>query len=257
MRKAGLMNALDRLRFFLHRLRNKSKNEKFIKAHPGIKLPPDYTLYESYRLDYSNYYDNRKNTAQWLAKELSINLPTEPKKILDWGCGPARVVRHLPDHLQDADIYATDYNEQTIQWCRENIPDVKFSVNSIEPPLNFPDIFFDAIYGLSVFTHLSEKNHFTWVKELFRILKPGGILLITTQGQAFTDKLTSKEKEIFAQGEIVVRGKVKEGHRTYSAFHPEKFMLNLFSDHWKMLKFLKGTAEDYGPEQDLWIIQKR
>ena len=130
-------------------------------------------------------------------------------------------------------------------------------MNSIEPPLDYPDNFFDAVYGLSVFTHLSQKNHYAWIKELHRILKPGGVLLITTQGGAFIGKLTAKEKEIFEQGEIVVRGKVKEGHRTYSAFHPETFMLNFFSKYWKHLKFVKGAVEDYGPEQDLWIVQKK
>ena len=257
MRKAGLMNALDRLHFFLHRLRNKSRNEKFIKENPEFKLPPDYTLYEAYRLDYENYYEDGKNTAEWVANELSKYLTIEQNKILDWGCGPARVVRHLPKLLQNTDIYGTDYNAETIEWCIQNIPDVKFNVNSIEPPLNYPDNFFDAIYGLSVFTHLSQKNHYAWIEELHRILKPGGVLLITTQGGAFIGKLTVKEKEIFEQGEIVVRGKVKEGHRTYSAFHPETFMLNFFSKYWKHLKFVKGNVEDYGPEQDTWIVQKK
>ena len=250
------MNALDRLHYFLHRLRNKSKNEKFIRENPEIKLPPEYTLYEAYRLDYANYFEDGRNTAQWVAKELSLHLPVGQKKILDWGCGPARVVRHMPELLQGAEIYGSDYNAKTIEWCKQNIPGVNFSVNSLAPPLSYQEKFFDAIYALSVFTHLSEENHFTWIKELYRILKPGGVLLITTQGNAFAGKLTSTEKETFNQGEIVVRGKVKEGHRTFSAFHPEKFMLTFFSDGWKLLKFEKGSVQDWGPQQDLWIVKK-
>lgn len=251
------MDGLDKLHFFLHKLRNSSRNKKFIQENPDIQLPPAYTLYEAYRLDYGHYFEDGKKTAEWLAKELSDYLPQQQNKILDWGCGPARVVRHLPIFLKDSDIYGSDYNEETIQWCKENISGVNFSVNSINPPLTYQENFFNAIYALSVFTHLSEKNHYTWIRELYRILKPGGVLLITTQGNSFTGKLSSAEKEIFDKGRIVVRGKVKEGHRTFSAFHPEKFMLSFFSADWKLLKLINGSVQEWGPEQDLWIVQKK
>ena len=89
-----------------------------------------------------------------------------------------------------------------------------------------------------------------------RILKPGGILLLTTQGEAFKQKLTIAEKSTFERGKVVVRDKVREGHRSFSAFQPEAFMQTLFSDAFKVLKFEKGDLFDWGPEQDTWIVQK-
>jgi cyclopropane fatty-acyl-phospholipid synthase-like methyltransferase len=115
--------------------------------------------------------------------------------------------------------------------------------------------FFDAVYALSVFTHLSENNHHKWLNELQRIIKPGGYLLITTQGDAFKNKLSELELVDFSNGLLVVRDKVKEGHRTFSAFQPESFMKSFLSN-WKLVKFIKGAIEDWGPEQDTWIVQK-
>jgi ubiquinone/menaquinone biosynthesis C-methylase UbiE len=221
-----------------------------------VKLPPDYMLYESFRMDYRNYYNDGRDTALWLVQELSHYASSTNLKILDWGCGPARVVRHLPELLPHAKIVASDYNEQTVSWCKTHVHGVEFVKNSVSPPLPFHDQSFDIIYALSVFTHLSLENHYRWREEIYRLLSPGGIFLFTTQGNIFISKLSEIEKKKFLLGELVVRGKVKEGHRLFSAFHPQQFIHSIFSDKWRVLKFTNGKMKDWGPEQDVWIVQK-
>ena len=256
VRKTGLMPLFDRLYFFFNKIYFIKKNKRFIKTHPLVKLPPDYMIYEAFRMDYETYYNDGRDTAAWLVQRWSDYSSLVDSKILDWGCGPARVVRHLPDFLPQSKIYASDYNLQTIEWCKENIPGIEFIKNNLEPPLPFDDHFFDIVYALSVFTHLSEENHYKWMDEMYRLLKPGGMFLLTTQGSIFIDKLSEMEKKEFSQGLLVVRNNVKEGHRSFSAFHPKAFMQSVFSDRWKVLKFTKGTMHSWGPEQDTWIIQK-
>jgi SAM-dependent methyltransferase len=257
LRKLRLMHLVDRINFFLHRYQHRSGNKKFRKEHPGIKLPPAYVLYEAHRMDYDSYYKEGRNTAAWVVKQLSAYIPDGHIKILDWGCGPARVVRHLPELLPLAGIYGSDYNPETIAWCRQNIAGVEFNLNTISPPLPYKDNFFHAIYALSVFTHLSVSSHYEWISELARILRPGGILLLTTQGEAFTIKLTEAEKRTFHEGKLVVRDKVLEGHRSFSAFQPESFMNKFFSGSFNLLKLEKGELFEWGPEQDAWIVQKK
>ena len=109
----------------------------------------------------------------------------------------------------------------------ENLPNISFNTNTLEAKLPYEDNSFDVIYGISIFTHLSEQMHFDWYKELYRVLKTNGILFLTTQGENFKLKLTQTENETFDEGSLVVRGNVKEGHRTYSAFQPNKFMKEL------------------------------
>jgi SAM-dependent methyltransferase len=256
-REAGLMHLIDRMRFLFNQLRYYRKNKNFIRSNPDLKLPPPYLIYESFTLDYQSYYKDGLENAQWLKTVLSEYINFSNNNILDWGCGPARVVRHLPFVItENCKIYATDYNLQTIKWCRNNIEKVSFSHNKVEPPLSFNDNFFDVVYGFSVFTHLSEKNHWTWINELYRIIRPGGILLITTQGAIFKEKLTSKEKAIYLEGNLVERSKVKEGHRTFSAFHPVEYMEKLFLNRWNVLKFIEGEKQNWGYEQDAWLLQK-
>jgi SAM-dependent methyltransferase len=97
--------------------------------------------------------------------------------------------------------------------------------------------------------------HFAWFEELLRILKPDGIMYLTTAGKSFLFKLTEKEKIRFNNGELIIRSKTKEGHRTYSAFHPEGFMQKLFS-RCQVLEHIERTAKDHNTPQDIWILQK-
>ena len=78
-------------------------------------------------------------------------------------------------------------------------------------------------------------------------------MFLTTQGNAFKDKLTQSEKSDFDDGHLIVRGAVKEGHRTFSSFHPNPFMEKLF-DSFVILKHI--SIENEGNVQDVWIVRK-
>jgi ubiquinone/menaquinone biosynthesis C-methylase UbiE len=179
------------------------------------------------------------------------------KDILDWGCGPARVIRHMPRLLSNkVKLYGTDYNEKSINWCKNNIKEIEFNHNSLEATLPYKDSSFDAIYGISIFTHLSKELHFNWFKELKRILRPGGIILLTTQGENFKPKLSTYERNLFDNGELIVRGNVKEGHRTYSAFHPDQFLKLLFTDLEILEKIVISKKDKNYTPQDTWVLRK-
>lgn len=100
------------------------------------------------------------------------------ERILDWGCGAGRLTRHLARTL-DGEIHGADIDADNIAWARENIPGVTFSAIGLDPPLPYPDEYFDAAIGMSVYTHLSEEDQYRWLEEHRRILKPGGLLLMT------------------------------------------------------------------------------
>ncbi len=258
LRQLGLIYFTDWVRYYMERHNNRKINNDFKKSNPDVKLPPDYLIYESFQLNYKKYYTESIGTAQWIANYLEKHIDLHNKKILDWGCGPGRVIRHLPSVIGNGcEYYGTDYNEQSIEWCSKNLPDIKFNKNSLEAKLPYADDFFDVIYGISIFTHLSEPLHFDWYSELFRILKPNGIMFLTTQGDNFKVKLTDSEVLKYNNGALIIRGNVKEGHRTFSAFHPTAFMKKLFHNV-EILEHVapKPENEKWVP-QDIWIIKKK
>ncbi len=258
LRRLKLIYLTDWIRYYLQKVRNSKANRAFKNAHPEVKLPPDYLIYESFQINYTKYFTDSKKTASWLKDHFQKHIELKDLKILDWGCGPGRVIRHMPEAIGNGcEFYGTDYNEKSIQWCTQNLPGIHFNTNTLAAKLPYPDNYFGVIYGISIFTHLSEQLHYDWYHELHRILKPNGILFLTTHGDNYKVKLTDMELEKFNKGILIDRGNVKEGHRTYTAFQPVSFMHKLFSKA-EVLEHIVIQPEKVGAwlPQDIWIVKK-
>jgi ubiquinone/menaquinone biosynthesis C-methylase UbiE len=258
IRSLGLMHSFDILKYWTIKTLNRAKNKRFLEKNPNVALPPDYLIFESFKLDYEKYFVGGKESAAWLKQEISPFLEPRNLTILDWGCGPARILRHLPDVFDHScTFFGTDYNEKSIKWCQEHLKGISFSKNNLTPPLSFDAEKFDVIYGISIFTHLSAANHTPWFDELNRVLKKEGILLLTTHGNAFKAIMTEKEIQEFDNNQLVIRDNVVEGHRVFATFHPPLFMKTLFESHCDILLHKPGKRETWGLNQDLWILRKK
>ena len=99
--------------------------------------------------------------------------------ILDFGCSSGRVLRHFDvERIEKSwSLYGCDIQARAIEWMRVNFP-LHFNVitSSTLPHLPYQDQTFDLIYGFSVFTHIKYQWD-TWLMELRRVLKPGGVLV--------------------------------------------------------------------------------
>ena len=74
----------------------------------------------------------------------------------------------------------------------------------------------------------------------------------------FKTKLIPSEIVRYENSELIVRGKVKEGHRMFSAFHPTDFMKELFNNAEILEHYIEpiNESENWIP-QDVWIIRKK
>lgn len=255
LRKVGLIGAVDKGLYSYSKLKNKKGNALFKKENPTIKLPPDYMMYESFQINYRSYYFDSMESAKEIIELAKPFVNFNKASILDWGCGPGRIVRHLPSIVKKAKVFGSDYNVDSIKWCKENIEGVDFEVNGLAPPLNYKDEMFNYIYGISIFTHLSKEMHSEWINELYRVLAKGGVLMLTSHGDSFMEKLTKTELETYLNGDIAIRGNTEEGHRSYVAFHPEKYFRDLVKN-FEVLAFSPGEINALKPQQDVWVLRK-
>jgi hypothetical protein len=81
-------------------------------------------------------------------------------------------------------------------------------------------------------------------------------MLLTTQGDHFKQKLTDEELQLYNQNKLVVRGHVKEGHRTFSAFQPPVYMRELFRDAEVLEHICRPVIKGRALPQDVWLIKK-
>jgi len=174
-------------------------------------------------------------------------------RICEWGCGPARLLRHFRNFLgSETELWGTDFNPKSIKWCRENIPEINFLKNALHPPLGFGNSYFDIVYCVSVFTHLSKQLQKDWLEECLRILKPDGIFYFTIHGDSFREKLLEDEKKIYDKDGFLQRSNIKEGKKNFTSFNSPSYIRNIFLKNNTILEHIPGE----GNRQDVWIAGK-
>jgi SAM-dependent methyltransferase len=159
LRSVGLLNFVEKFRFISSGLKNARENSSFKIKNPNYKLPPQYLAYDAYSAPDWNFYKiSGQKTAIALSEIAKHHMNNNRiTNILEWGCGPARVTRHIHNAFgYETKVYGSDYNSESIKWCGKNIPDITFVLNNLLPPLPFDSSAFDFVYAISVFTHLSE-----------------------------------------------------------------------------------------------------
>ncbi len=118
-----------------------------------------------------------------MRKLLPEGVTLDGARILDFGCGAGRTMRHFLDEARSGEVWGVDIDEESVDWLNENLsPPLRAKTSDVDPPLDFPDETFDFAYAISVFTHLSG-NSAEWLLELHRVLKPGGLLMASYMGE--------------------------------------------------------------------------
>jgi SAM-dependent methyltransferase len=102
-------------------------------------------------------------------------------RVLDAGCGYGRNLVHLL--REGCEVFALDADRNGVEHLRQlstslgtGLPAENFQVGVIER-MPFPDAFADVVMCSSVLHFARDEDHFrAMVRELWRVLKPGGML---------------------------------------------------------------------------------
>lgn len=112
---------------------------------------------------------------QRLLKAYHAAAPFVKGDVLELGCGEGRGVEII---AENADSYlALDKISEVINRLTERFPDQKFKQATF-PPIDLPDSSFDTIVNFQVIEHIKDDHLF--LKEIARLLRPGGKVIIST-----------------------------------------------------------------------------
>jgi SAM-dependent methyltransferase len=262
IRSVGLLPGLESLYVSLGSRKYVGDDERFHREYPELQIPPKSIIRETYGpVSVQAYHAGGLLNAELIAGLITNHRPN-PVRVLEWGCGPGRILCHLVKLLPQTQFYGSDYNKEAISWCKSSIREATFSENGLLPPLGYPNQHFDAVYAVSVLTHLSVLQQQAWMRELQRLLTPNGLLILTTHGDESTKVLLPFEKEKFEKDGIVIRSTLKEGSRIFVTYHhPKHTRARLFSA-FTVVEHIPGassaavaSSEGRLLGQDIWILR--
>jgi SAM-dependent methyltransferase len=144
---------------------------------------------------YVGNHDNEDPVAAYLrggcayAGHLISALPPgvrlEGKRVLDFGCGSGRILRHMLGRCPETVFDGCDIHQESIEWLAPHLeaPHDAFMCGEL-PPIDRPDGHYQLIYAISVFTHLAA-SWSRWLLEMHRLLDDDGLLVATHIGPGY------------------------------------------------------------------------
>ena len=107
--------------------------------------------------------------------------PQVPSSMLDFGCGIGNTVRLLAQAFPETVVTGVDPSQESIEVARERSSTdarrCRFVVQE-KTRLPFPDESFDVGFTSNVFHHIPRRDHPSWIRELRRVIRPGGTMLL-------------------------------------------------------------------------------
>jgi SAM-dependent methyltransferase len=253
--RVGLLHPLYRLR---QRWAAWQESKEAPREADGLPIPPPLLRMTTCdNPDPDAFVEGGRNVARILSARAAEHgrEPGSLSAMLDFGCGCGRVARHWAG-LRGPEVHGCDYNEELVSWCREQLPFLHCARNELEPPLPYEDGKFDLVYSISVFTHLSIQLQADWIRELRRVLAPGGLLLVTMHGDSYAERfLLPRELRRYRAGEPVVLFGELSGDRC-AAFHPHDYVAGRLLEGFRLLSY---APDDEVPAigQDLYVAEVR
>ena len=173
------------------------------------------------------------------------------RSILDFGCGNCRVLSAFADMAHAGELRGCDIDAEAIAWNAAHLGHLaRFEANPALPPTRFAEGQFDAVYSVSVFTHLPEDLQFVWLNELRRIIEPGGVLVASVHGgEYYRQADASIRSEIASRGFAYRTGQATAGLPDFYmlAYHAEWYLRTRWSRYFDFVglreKWIHGVHD--------------
>lgn len=146
----------------------------FVMQHPSFTT-------DAARVKY--YFRDGAHSARTLNHVVDQHLPHRRRlDLLEFASGYGCVSRHLVK-MDRFDTDCCDIHEQAMDFLRGEIGAKPVLSASLPAQLVLPRSY-DVVFALSFFSHVPRRTWTPWLERLVQAVRPGGIIIFTTQGMA-------------------------------------------------------------------------
>ncbi|HET6540706.1 MAG TPA: class I SAM-dependent methyltransferase [Chryseolinea sp.] len=110
--------------------------------------------------------------------QLTKKLSFDPKVIFDFGSGIGNSIPFFRKYFPKSKLICADISSKSLDISKKRFPGSEEYFRIYEGGIDLPDESVDLVFSTCVFHHIDHEEHSHWLRELLRILKVNGVLMI-------------------------------------------------------------------------------
>lgn len=102
----------------------------------------------------------------------------KPRSIVDFGSGIGSSIPYFRKHFAESQITCADVSRRSLDYASKRFPGAEQCLVITQDGIPAPNQSFDAAFSACVFHHIPHEEHGFWLRELLRVVRPGGAIAI-------------------------------------------------------------------------------
>lgn len=218
---------------------------KFFAAHPSSLNPIRDYLADGWRT---------LSELVLLLEEVGHPL-LRTQSVLEFASGHGRFTRHLVKALGAHRVVANDVVVDSVEFSRKTFGIEGFVSPSVPEQVQWNQQH-DLVFVLSLFTHLPASTWSRWLKRIYDMVAPGGVLVFTTHGAeaVFKQNVTLDDNGYFFVASS--ESNAIDGQEYGTTFTSEAFVRARIAETLPEARLLKVAERQFWHHQDAIVIEK-
>lgn len=179
-----------------------------------------------------------------------------PQTILDFGSGVGNSSPHFQQFFPRSRLICADVSPRSLALGKERFPDLPAQYVQLDTAsIPLPDASVDLAFTACVFHHITHAEHDLWLRELRRVVRPGGRFLLFEHNPLNPLTRAAVRDCPFDQNAQLIRARQMQQRLEYSGWRNVRIRYRLFFPHaLRQLRHLESylTWLPLGAQYSIW-----